>query len=187
MRLDYDFFARETTVVAQELLGKVMEYRSISGIIVETEAYLGLNDPGSHSFRGKTKRNAVMFGQAGISYIYQIYGVHYCYNVTTDRGDIPAAVLIRALQPMTGIEIMKKNRQKEKIRDLCSGPGKLVQALDIPISLNGTNVVNGPVGFYDSDDLGDFQIVKSTRIGLSQGKESLLRYYVEHNPFISKK
>jgi DNA-3-methyladenine glycosylase len=94
-QLKIDFFERDTVQVAKELLGKIMEVNfageKLSGMIVETEAYLGKNDPGSHSFRGKTKRNATMFGPAGISYIYQIYGIYFCYNVTTDYKDIPAA------------------------------------------------------------------------------------------------
>ncbi|MDD2498538.1 MAG: DNA-3-methyladenine glycosylase [Desulfitobacteriaceae bacterium] len=191
IQLGFDFFARETELVARELLGKIMEYNSpwvkFSGIVVEDEAYLGVNDPGSHSFRGKTKRNAVMFGPAGISYVYLIYGMYYCYNVTTHREDIPAAVLIRALQPLEGIEVMKKNRKKENLKDLCSGPGKLAQAMGIGMTLNGTSAVDGPVKFFDPDLLGEVKIREATRIGLTQGAESLLRFYVKDNVFVSRK
>ncbi|MGI6712696.1 MAG: DNA-3-methyladenine glycosylase [Bacillota bacterium] len=190
-KLGYEFFVQETSYVAKQLLGKIMVYDSpqgkISGIIVEDEAYLGYNDPGSHSSRGKTKRNAVMFGPAGVSYIYQIYGIHFCYNVTTDAKEVPAAVLIRALQPLEGIDIMKKNRGKNNLNELCNGPAKLVQAMGIDVSLNGTSALEGPVNFYESDILGDFSIVNTTRVGISQGADSLLRYYIKDNIYISKK
>ncbi|HHT62968.1 MAG: DNA-3-methyladenine glycosylase [Bacillota bacterium] len=190
-QLKIDFFERDTVQVAKELLGKIMEVNfageKLSGMIVETEAYLGKNDPGSHSFRGKTKRNATMFGPAGISYIYQIYGIYFCYNVTTDYKDIPAAVLIRALEPLTGIETMKKNRGRNELRDLCSGPAKLVQAMGITKEMDGTSAIDGPVKFYEDLHQLTFQIIQTTRIGLSQGKELKLRFYIKNNPFISRK
>ncbi len=189
--LDHDFFARDTVVVAKDLLGKVMETSSngeiISGIVVEDEAYLGFNDPGSHSFRGITKRNAVMFGPAGVSYIYQIYGIYFCYNVTTDHQDVPAAVLVRALQPLSGIKMMQKLRGKEKIEELCSGPAKLVQAMGITKAMNGTSAINGLVRFYSADLLGSFGIKETTRMGLTQGADLKLRFYVEGNRFVSHK
>jgi len=190
-QIEMDFFNRETSLVAKDLLGKIMEIHiddtTLSGKIVETEAYLGFNDPGSHSFRGKTKRNAVMFGPPGVSYIYQIYGIYFCYNVTTDHEDIPAAVLIRALEPLTGINIMNKNREKNELKDLCSGPGKLAQAMGITKSLNGTSAIDGPIKFYTEDRIKPFQIVETTRVGLNQGADLKLRYYIKNNPFISKK
>lgn len=189
--LDDQFYARETIIVAKELLGKVMTCQTFqgesSGIVVETEAYLGTNDPASHSFRGKTKRNEAMFGSPGRSYIYQIYGIHFCYNVTTDKNEIPAAVLIRALQPLTGLDLMKTNRKNDNIQNLCSGPAKLVQAMGIPKNFNGTSVVDGPIRFYEHDILGEFNIKETTRIGITLGKESLLRFYVQGNKYISKK
>lgn len=189
--LERDFFNRETTLVAQDLLGKVLETEvqgtKVSGIVVETEAYLGQEDPGSHSFRGKTKRNSVMFGPAGYSYVYQIYGVHFCYNVTTDHDEIPSAVLIRALEPISGINIMKQNRKKEARKDLCSGPAKLVQALGITKSMNGTSAVNGPVRFFDGHLNDPFSIIETTRIGLAQGADLKLRYYIENNLYVSRK
>lgn len=191
IRLSDDFFCRETTLVARELLGKVMLYHSpqglVSGIVVEDEAYLGVVDPGSHSFRGQTKRNSVMFGPGGMSYIYRIYGIHCCYNVTTDQADQPAAVLIRALQPLAGIDLMKTNRGKEKLTDLCSGPGKLVQAMAIPQALNGSSVVSGPIGFYEPATINDLAVIQTTRVGLSQGKDLFLRFYLQNCRYISRK
>ncbi|MGI6678663.1 MAG: DNA-3-methyladenine glycosylase [Dehalobacterium sp.] len=189
--LEKDFFYRETPLVAQDLLGKILATQIddtiVSGIVVETEAYLGQNDPGSHSNRGKTKRNSVMFGPAGYSYIYQIYGVHFCYNVTTDKDNVPAAVLIRALEPLTGIDIIRKNRKRESRKDLCSGPAKLVQALGITKSMNGTSAVDGPVRFFDKQSTVPFNIIQTTRIGLTQGADLKLRYYIENNPYVSRK
>lgn len=190
-QIEKDFFNRETSLVAQDLLGKIMEIHNngtrLSGIIVETEAYLGVNDPGSHSFRGKTKRNAVMFGPPGVSYIYQIYGIYFCYNVTTDHEDIPAAVLIRALEPLTGIKTMEENRGKKDLKDLLSGPGKLAQAMGITKFMNGTSAIDGPIKFYAEDGIKPFQIVETTRIGLNQGADLKLRYYMKNNSFISRK
>lgn len=189
--LTMNFFNRETSLVAKDLLGKIMTVNyagtNLSGIVTETEAYLGFNDPGSHSFRGKTKRNAAMFGPAGVSYIYQIYGIYFCYNVTTDREDVPAAVLIRALEPLAGIEIMQKNRGREELKDLLSGPAKLVQAMGITKEMNGTSAIDGPVRFYAKDREASFEIVETTRIGLSQGEDLMLRYYIKNNPYISRK
>jgi DNA-3-methyladenine glycosylase len=194
IHLTRDFFNRETTIVAKDLLGKIMTVnhsgKILAGKIVEVEAYLGINDPGSHSFRGKTKRNATMFGPAGVSYIYQIYGIYFCYNVTTDCEDVPAAVLIRALEPLNGIEIMKKNRGKEDLKDLLSGPAKLVQAMGITKEMDGTSAVNGPVRFYEKTGEyreKSFEIVQTTRIGLSQGQDLKLRFYIKDNPYISRK
>jgi len=194
IHLTRDFFNRETTIVAKDLLGKIMTVnhagKILAGKIVEVEAYLGINDPGSHSFRGKTKRNATMFGPPGFSYIYQIYGIYFCYNVTTDREDVPAAVLIRALEPLDGIEIMKKKRGKEDLKDLLSGPAKLVQAMGITKEMDGTSAIDGPVRFYAR--AGEyreepFEIVQTTRIGLSQGQDLKLRFYIKDSPYISRK
>lgn len=190
-RLGYDFFARETSTVARELLGKWMVYHNgtftTAGIIVETEAYLGLTDPAAHSFRGKTPRNAVMFGPAGMIYIYFIYGVHYCLNVTTSTPEKPEAVLIRAVEPRVGIDLMMKRRRRTKITQLCSGPGKLVQAFGIPKELNGSSAINGPIGFYTNPQEVVKDITVTTRIGIKQAADWPLRFYISHSPYVSKK
>ncbi|GAW92268.1 DNA-3-methyladenine glycosylase [Calderihabitans maritimus] len=189
--LPASFYARDTTQVAKELLGTYMVYHSpqgtVGGKIVETEAYLGAEDPACHSARGKTRRNAVMFGEAGHAYIYQIYGIHYCFNVTTDRPEVAAAVLIRALEPVIGIELMKARRGQEEITKLCSGPAKLVQAMGIPPELNGTSVVEGPVKFYRDKNVQEQEIVTTTRIGISKAVDWPLRFYLAGNPHVSKK
>ena len=123
------FYNRSTLVVARELLGCNILFRNndtlFSGRIVETEAYIGMDDPACHAAVGKTTRNAVMFGPPGISYVYFIYGMYNCLNVVTEEDGYPAAVLIRAIEPIKGIEVMQQNRNKTRLKDLGSGPGKL--------------------------------------------------------------
>ncbi|MBC7342782.1 MAG: DNA-3-methyladenine glycosylase [Clostridia bacterium] len=193
VRLGRDFFARDTVTVARELLGKLMIYCSpkglVGGRVVETEAYVGPEDPACHSARGLTPRNQVMFGPAGYAYIYQIYGMHYCFNVTTASDDRPEAVLLRALEPLIGLDIMFKHRRVKQERLLASGPGRLVQALGITKELNGSSVVEGPIGFYGDSGytVSDDEIVAAPRIGISQAADWLLRFYLRGNPHVSKK
>lgn len=190
-RLGYDFFARETPTVARELLGKWLVYHEgdliTAGIVVETEAYLGLTDPAAHSFRGKTARNAVMFGPAGRIYIYFIYGLHYCLNVTTSTPEKPEGVLIRAVEPRLGIDSMAKRRRQTKTTQLCSGPAKLVQAFGIPKELNGSSAIHGPIGFYANPQEEIKDITVTTRVGIKQAADWPLRFYVSGSPYISKK
>ena len=138
------FYERPTLEVAKELLGKLLvrmwDGKRISGIIIETEAYIGEDDPACHASVGKTPRNCIMYGQAGFAYVYFIYGMYFCLNVVTERYGFPAAVLIRALEPVEGIEWMKKWRNKDKLSELTSGPGKLTQALFITKELNGVDL-----------------------------------------------
>lgn len=189
--LPYSFYQQNTVTVARKLLGKVMVFEdgftSVAGRVVETEAYLGLEDPSCHSARGKSRRNEVMFGPSGHAYIYLIYGLYLCFNVTTGGQDSPEAVLLRAVEPLEGIEIMRKNRGQHSIYNLCSGPGKLVQAFGIPMALNGTSVVEGPVKFFEEPGGEPFEIVETTRIGISKAADWPLRFYIKGNRFVSKK
>lgn len=189
-RLELNFFERDTEIVAKELLGKWLIFDGpagpVGGVIVETEAYLGLRDPACHSARGCTRRNKVMFGPAGKIYIYLIYGIYYCLNVTTAALDRPEAVLFRAIEPRLGIEYMQRQRNKLKLQDLCSGPGKLMQALGLDNSLNGSSAIDGPIGFYQEKTEPVFEIVESTRVGISQAKDWPLRFYIKGNQYISK-
>jgi DNA-3-methyladenine glycosylase len=145
MLLPPSFFPRPTLEVAQDLIGTVLstglEGEIVSGRIVEVEAYLGAEDPASHAARGATERSAIMFGPPGVAYVYFIYGVHHCLNVVTEPAGQAGAVLIRALEPLTGSEIMLRRRagRTRSLRpvDLCNGPGKLCQALGIDLSWNG--------------------------------------------------
>src|SRR5262245_24782272 len=134
-RLGAEFFERGAEELARELLGKVLVHRSPRGVaagrIVETEAYLSSRDPASHAFRGKTARNAAMFEVPGTAYVYRIYGMHHCVNVVAAPHGSAEAVLLRALEPLVGVDLMRARRGRDDVRALCSGPGKLVEALAI--------------------------------------------------------
>jgi len=189
--LDHDFFARDTVLVAQELLGKLLCRQSpeglLAGRIVETEAYLGKNDPACHSARSHTKRNHAMFGSAGRHYVYVSYGIHLCYNVTTDREDIPAAVLLRALEPLLGVTGMQARRgEKIPFHKLAAGPGNLCRAMGISMADNDTSALRGTLYFMD-DGFQAAEIVTTGRVGISQGQDMLLRFYLAGHPCISRK
>jgi DNA-3-methyladenine glycosylase len=171
------------------LLGKTLVYRTpegkLSGRIVETEAYYGHYDPASHAYR-KTRRSSIMFGPPGFAYVYFNYGVHYLLNVVTEDPDTPGAVLIRAVEPLEGIELMKKNRGEMLVERLCNGPGKLTKTFGINLSLNGHDLTKYPLVIIDSPS-GKIRIKSSPRVGISVAKEELLRYYVEGSRFVSRK
>ena len=187
--LEWEFFARPTALVAQELLGKLFFWQGpkgqVGGRIVETEAYLGPDDPACHSSRGMTPRNAAMFGRAGRHYLYRIYGVHLCYNITTDAEDIPAAVLLRALEPLFGLKEMAFRRNQAPKQRLAAGPGNICQAMGLDLSLNGLGLEEASLVF--ADDGCRPQIGISGRIGISQAAELPLRFYILDSRFISKK
>lgn len=191
MRIYSQSFYRGSTVeMAKKLLGTYLIHETpegtTAGKIVETEAYLSCNDPACHAARGMTKRNAPMFGPAGTAYVYKIYGMYHCFNVVTNQEGVGEAVLIRALEPIEGIPLMQERRGKNEPKDLCSGPAKLVDALGITVDLNGSSLVHGPlkIGYRKGDD---FDIVTTTRIGISEGADLPLRFYIAGNKFISKK
>ena len=194
-RLNRDFYLRDARVVARELLGMMLIHESpegpAGGIIVETEAYLGEDDPGSHASRSRTPRNEAMWAVGGTAYVYQIYGVHFCLNVVTERAGVAQAVLIRALEPCVGTELMRRRRGRDRLVDLCSGPGKLCQALGIDLRLNLADMVDGPLFIARPADefaLGEFEVEVTTRIGLSpgQGDDLPLRYYIKGNVYVSR-
>jgi DNA-3-methyladenine glycosylase len=184
VKLGKKFFNKPTVELAKALLGKVLVLGDLKGIIVETEAYLYRNDPGCHASRGMTKRNAPMFGPAGNTYVYLIYGMYHCLNIVSGKEGEGEAVLIRALEPVAGIEKMEKRRKTKKIENLCNGPGKLTQAFGITRKLNNSSLLDGPMSVHDSKTKPE--ICKSTRIGLSVGKELELRYYIKGSRFVSK-
>lgn len=188
--LSRDFYNRDTVQVARELLGCLLVHHSTegltAGIIVETEAYLQHGDPACHTHRGMTPRNKVMFGPPGHAYVYFTYGVHYCFNAVTQPDGVGDAVLIRALQPELGIELMQKRRGRERLKDLCSGPGKLVQAMGINKEHNGSDLLTGPVRIYPGEqEVSD--IITTTRIGIKAGADLPLRFYIKGSHYISKK
>ncbi len=183
MSLDPKFFAREPVIVARELIGVTLLLDGVGGIIVETEAYDPL-DPASHSFGGKTARNASMFGPPGCAYVYRSYGIHWCMNFVAHKSRIGGGVLIRALEPTHGIAIMEARRGCERPKLLCSGPGRLGQALAITRALDGLNL-NAPP-FALSKRQKRFPVVVGPRIGLSRGVETPWRFGLKGSEFHSR-
>lgn len=185
--LSQRFFERPTIDVAKSLLGKYLVYDSpqgrVSGKIVETEAYLE-DDPAAHSFRGKTKRNAPMFGPSGTAYVYFTYGMYHCFNVVTRKEGVGEAVLIRALEPVEGIDIMKRNRKTDNIKNLCSGPAKLVLAFGITPEMNGACLREGKLRILT--DRKKHEIVSSQRIGISKGVDLPYRFCMKNSEFCSR-
>ena len=178
-KLDRDFYLQNTVNAARALLGKTLVHRTkdgaISGLIVETEAYL-VDDPACHACRGMTERNRTMFGEPGRAYVYFTYGSHYCLNFVTQPEGIAEAVLIRALEPLDGVGLMKRNRAREHERDLCSGPGKLTQALMIDAHLDGEDLISDTLYVVDGPtDVGP--IVERPRIGIRKAADKLWRFY----------
>jgi DNA-3-methyladenine glycosylase len=196
MILPQAFYQKNTVTVARELLGCYLVHlegeKTTLGRIVETEAYL-VNDQAAHSYIGKTKRNSVLFGPVGHAYVYFIYGIHYCLNVVTGKKGSGEAVLLRALEPVQGIPVMKKRRRTEKLTLLCNGPGKLTEALAIVSAMNGTPLFEGSLQILSrnslpgSPEVGTDDIVQTTRIGIVKAKELPLRFYLRGNRFISRK
>jgi len=185
MLLGKKFYNQPTTDLAKALLGKYLVLGNLKGIIVETEAYLYKNDPGCHASRGQTPRNAPMFGPAGHTYVYFIYGMYHCLNIVSGKIGEGEAVLIRALEPVEGIPLMQRRRKTTNIENLCSGPGKLTQAFGVTKKHNNLSLISSPLQVYDSKT--KHEIAVSTRIGLSAGKELELRFYIAGNRFVSKK
>jgi DNA-3-methyladenine glycosylase len=188
-KLTRAFYNRPTLRVARELLGKYLVVqrngRLLSGRIVETEAYVGHRDPASHAFKGKTGRNEVMFGEPGHAYIYLTYGMHHCLNLVTERKGYPAAVLIRAIEPAEGIELMMEKRRRRKLTDLASGPARLCQALGIDRKMNGMDLSGRSIYVQDrGEPVG--RVARSSRIGISEGREKMWRFFVDESPFVSR-
>lgn len=174
------FFDRDPESVARALIGVTILVTGVGGRVVETEAY-DAADPASHSYAGETRRNAVMFGPAGRAYIYRIYGLHWCFNMVCGvRG---SAVLIRALEPTHGMMEMSSRRSTGDLRLLCSGPGRLCQALGIDASLNGTHLLEPPFQLFRGEAC---PAVIGRRIGISVGVETMWRFGLEGSPFLSR-
>ena len=186
------FYRRDASLVAPDLLNKVLVAGSRAGRIVEVEAYRGRDDPGSHAYRGQTRRNATMFGPPGHLYVYFSYGVHWCANAVCERAGIPHAVLLRAIAPVSGTEEMRAARsrgQKHPLadRDLGRGPGRLCQALGLAREHDGADLVTGDRGVWIMDD-GRRPPARpgvGTRVGLSAGADHPWRYWVPDEPHVS--
>lgn len=184
------FYARPAREVAPDLLGKLIRStlgdEATVGRIVETEAYLGIDDPASHAAEriGRTARNAPMFGPPGTAYVYLSYGVHWCMNAVTDDVDHPGAVLIRALEPVAGIEVMRA-RRGTRDRDLARGPGRLGQALGITGALNGHRLQYPPLTFHDAPPLDAASVEAGPRVGISRAADWPLRFMVRDSRWVS--
>ena len=198
MILQRSFYEQNIIEAAKDLLGKVLVHESIEGItagrIVETEAYCGPEDQAAHSFGGrKTTRNEVMFGEKGHAYVYFIYGMYFCINVTAGNvAGKPEAVLIRALEPVVGVEIMAKRRgsKDEKLSNLANGPGKLCIAMGITKKQNKTDLTALPLFIENAPAISQKDIVETTRIGVDYSgdwKNRCWRFYMKENSFVSKK
>jgi DNA-3-methyladenine glycosylase len=199
-KLRRNFYNRGTLKVAQDLLGKFLIRKIgkqiLAGKIVETEAYVGPDDLASHASHGKTLRTAPMFGPPGHAYVYLVYGLNYCFNIVTERKDYPAAVLIRAIEPIEGVRFMYRNRKSNfkssiLIFKLTNGPGKLCQALKIDKKLNNSDLTGSPLWLEDGGvKINPREIVAAKRIGVDYAgkyKNKPWRFYLKGNGFISKK
>ena len=194
--LGRDFFARDTLTVARELLGqrlvRLLDGERLSGCIVEVEAYVGEDDQACHARSGRTERNASMYGPPGCAYVYFVYGMHYCLNVVTEREGFPAAVLVRALEPLTGIEAMRAHRCGRVDVELTSGPARLCQALSIDRQFDGADLCVPDVDLFIERGVGvpDGAVVAGPRIGI-RGDEAALaapwRFYVRDSRYVSRR
>ena len=180
------FYARPVLQVAEDLIGCVVSHAGSSGVIVETEAYHH-SEPACHAYVGLTNRTRVIFGPPGVAYLYRSYGIHACLNAVCEPEGVGAAVLIRALEPVEGIELMRERRGVDRLENLCSGPGKLTQALDIGLELNGSDLLRGPIVIADRPRAWrDVEVVASRRIGITKAVELPWRFSAAGNRFLSR-
>jgi len=190
-RLGQEFFERDARALAPALLGTILASgsgpRFCAGRIVECEAYLSEGDPASHSFRGRTPRNAAMFARAGTAYVYAIYGMHLCFNVVSGARGVGEAVLVRALEPLIGLEWMRARRTVERERDLCRGPARLVEALAIERAHDGSSLLRGPLSLWsDGTRIAPRDIATAPRIGITRAAERELRFALRGSPWLSR-
>jgi DNA-3-methyladenine glycosylase len=173
--------------MARELLGKVLAHRGSAGIIVETEAYLDRGDGASHFSRGVTPRTQVIFGPPGHAYVYFVYGMYDCFNVVCSPDGTGGAVLVRAVEPVKGIEAMRRRRPGiRRDEDLANGPAKLTQALGIKLAHNGSDLTKGPITIHEPDCPEPFEVAVSPRIGIRKSAELPLRFFVKGNRWVSR-
>jgi DNA-3-methyladenine glycosylase len=196
-RLTRDFFSRDARSVARDLLGQILVHqtgdRRLAGRIVETEAYTGWDDMASHGHRGKTPRNAAMFGPSGVSYVYLIYGVHWLLNVVARplRVDYPAAVLLRAVEPVEGLKYMAARRSGRPQQEWTNGPGRLTMALGIDKAHDGLDLVSpeSPIFFEEDETIPGGQVRTGPRVGIDvpePWKSKPWRYWIADNPYVSR-
>ena len=184
MRLGRDFFARSVHEVAPELIGATLFVDGVGGVIVEVEAY-DREDPASHGYRGRTQGNAAMFGPPGHAYVYRSYGVHWCLNLVCDEKEVPSAVLLRALEPSQGLEAMRARRGLAEPRLLCSGPGRLCQALGVTHEHDGRSLDGPPFELHPRAR--EVEIVTGPRVGITRAAELPWRYGLANSPHLSRR
>jgi len=181
--LGRSFFGRSVHEVAPELVGATLLFAGVGGRVVEVEAY-HQTDPAAHSFRGQTARNAVMFGPPGFAYVYRSYGIHWCLNFVCEPKGSASAVLIRALEPMAGVALMRRRRGLAEERLLCSGPGRLCEALGITGAQNGLALDRPPFPILARTE--PTAVIAGPRIGITKAVERPWRYGLKGSPFLSK-
>jgi DNA-3-methyladenine glycosylase len=181
-----EFFDRSVHDVARELIGCELRVGPTAGVIVETEAYEE-SDPACHAYIGRTTRNEVLFGPPGHAYVYLSYGIHSLLNFVTEPEGTASAVLIRALEPTEGIELMRERRGRDETEQLCSGPGKLSEALGVDLSLNGDDLLAPPFELTERDpDSAELEITASPRIGITKAADLPWRYCIAGSRFVSR-
>ncbi len=196
-KLRRDFYLSDTLFVAENLLGKIFVRKVggkfLSGKIVETEAYIGEVDESAHSYKGKTERNSIMFNEGGHLYVYFTYGMYFCANVVTEKEGRGNAVLLRAMEPLEGIDTFAQNRfgkseitEREKI-NLLNGPAKICMGFEINKNENGTDLLGDDIFILDASPIDKGKILISERIGISKSKELPWRFYIKNNKYVSKK
>lgn len=186
-----EFYDRAAEEVARQLLGarivSNVEGELCAGRIVETEAYTGPDDEASHGHLrvGRTRRNAAMFGPPGRAYVYRIYGIHWCLNVVTGSASFPAAVLLRAAEPLEGIDVMQRRRADRPVRDLLRGPGNLARGLGVDAALDHHPIDQPPLWLEAAAPVADTRVRRGARIGISRNVDAPLRFWVDGSPWVS--
>jgi DNA-3-methyladenine glycosylase len=185
--LERDFYARPAIEVARDCLGKILVHGKTAGRIVETEAYLGVDDRAAHAWRGITERTRVIFGPPGHAYVYFIYGMYECLNFVAEPEGQAGCVLIRAVEPLAGIPAMRRRRPTAKrIEDLASGPGKLTRAMGISRKQNGVDLTEGPLQVRGMREDTRFEVEVTPRIGITHCADWPLRFLIANNRFVSR-
>lgn len=193
-KLSREFYNRDVLTVAEEILGKTLVHKTKEGVakgkIVEVEAYNGLCDKAAHSYQNlRTERTKIQYGQGGYAYVYLIYGMHICMNIVTNSKDLPEVLLLRALEPVEGIDLMKKRRRTDNLKNLCSGPGKLSQAMGITRENYGEDLCGDSFYLEDAPVLAPEEIRRTKRINIDYAEEAadfLWRFSVKGNPYVSR-
>ena len=193
MKLPRNFYNRDALIVAEEVLGKTLVHVTKEGVtkgkIVEVEAYKGSMDKAAHSYNNFSERTKIQYGEGGYAYIFLIYGMHICMNIVTNQVSEPEVLLIRALEPIEGIELMKKRRNTDKVKLLCNGPGKLSQEMGITKENYGEDLCGDILYLEDGISVQKKQIVRSKRINIDyaeEAKDFLWRFTIKDNPYVSK-